>query len=105
MDLHREASAAYLFDRDRIEVKIKIPTPLYSYTGHETWVEAKGSTLEQVTRDLDKRYPGIRFRIVDEQDQIRPHVKFFVNGKQTFDLRTAVTESDQIAIVQAFSGG
>jgi sulfur-carrier protein len=86
-------------------VKIRIPTPLYSYTNHEAFVEAKGSTLEEMTRDLDKRFPGIRFRIVDEQDQIRQHVKFFVNGKQTFDLRTAITEKDQIAIVQAFSGG
>lgn len=86
-------------------MKVKIPTPLYSYTGHEALVDARGSTLEEMTRDLDKKYPGIRFRVVDEQDQIRPHVKFFVNGKQTFDLKTAITEKDQIAIVQAFSGG
>jgi molybdopterin converting factor small subunit len=86
-------------------VKIKIPTPLYSYTNHEAFVDAKGSTLEELTRDLDKRYPGIRFRIVDEQNEIRPHVKFFLNGKQTFDLNAAVSEKDQIAIVQAFSGG
>ena len=86
-------------------MKIKIPTPLYSYTNHEAFVEAKGPTLEEITRDLDKRYPGIRFRIVDEQDQIRPHVKFFVNGKQTLDLKTVINEKDQIAIVQAFSGG
>jgi sulfur-carrier protein len=86
-------------------VKIKIPTPLYSYTNHEALVEAKGSTLEEMTRDLDKKFPGIRFRVVDEQDQIRPHVKFFVNGKQTFNLETAISDNDQIAIIQAFSGG
>lgn len=86
-------------------MRIKIPTPLYSYTAHQSLVEAAGSTLEEMTRNLDKTYPGIRFRMVDEQDQIRPHIKFFVNGKQIFDLKTAVQEKDQIAIVQAFSGG
>lgn len=86
-------------------MKIKIPTPLYSYTNHQAFVEAKGLTLEDLTRDLDKKYPGIRFRIVDEQDQIRPHVKFFVNGKQSFDLKTTIKDTDEIAIIQAFSGG
>ena len=105
MDLYREKSSAYLLGRNCVEVKIKIPTALYSYTNHEAFVETKGSSLEEITRDLDRRYSGIRFRIVDEQDQIRPHVKFFVNGKQTFDLKTAIDEKDQIVIVQAFSGG
>ena len=86
-------------------MKIKIPTPLFSYTNHEPFVEAKGSTLQEITLDLDKKFPGIRFRIVDEQDQIRPHIKFFVNGKQSFDLKSALNEKDQIAIVQSFSGG
>lgn len=86
-------------------MKIKIPTPLYSYTNHQAFVDAKGSTLQEITVDLNKLYPGIRFRIVNEQDQIRPHVKFFVNGKQTFDLNTPIEEKDQIVIVQAFSGG
>lgn len=95
----------HLFGGNCLEMKIKIPTPLYSYTGHKSLVEAKGSSLDAITRDLDRNYPGIRFRIVDEQDQIRTHVKFFVNGKQIFNLATRVDEKDEVAIVQAFSGG
>jgi molybdopterin synthase sulfur carrier subunit len=105
MDLHRQTLAAYLFHRDWRHVKVRIPTPLHSYTGRQSLVEASGETLEQITRDLDRRFPGIRFRIVDEQDQIRPHVKFFVNGEQVRDLRTVVGANDDFAIIQAFSGG
>jgi hypothetical protein len=47
----------------------------------------------------------MRFRVIDEQDRIRPHVKFFVNAEQVRDLSTPVAASDEIAIVQAFSGG
>ena len=36
--------------------------------------------------DLDRQYPGIRFRMIDEQERMRPHVRFFVNGEQVFDL-------------------
>ena len=86
-------------------MRVRIPTPLHSYTGSRSEVDAAGSTLEQVSRDLDLRFPGIRFRMIDEQDRIRPHIKIFLNGDQAFDLATAVAASDEIVIIQAFSGG
>jgi molybdopterin synthase sulfur carrier subunit len=85
-------------------MKILIPTPLQSYTERKE-VEASGATLDEVLGDLDRRYPGIRFRIIDEQERMRPHMRFFVNGAQTFDLAQPLHPSDQIAIVQALSGG
>jgi molybdopterin converting factor small subunit len=86
-------------------VKVKIPTPLFSYTANKASVEASGATIDQVTHDLERQFPGIRFRMIDEQDKIRPHIKFFVNKEQTFDLQTPLTAKDEVAIVQAFSGG
>jgi sulfur-carrier protein len=86
-------------------VKVRIPTPLYSYTANKSEAEASGATLDDVTRDLDRQFPGLRFRVIDEQDQIRPHVKFFINREQVRDLKTRVSATDEIAIVQAFSGG
>ena len=86
-------------------MKVMIPTTLYSYTHSQSTVEATGKTVEEVTRDLDRQFPGLRFRIIDEQDNVRPHVKIFVNGHQIFELSTAVSPSDTVAIVQAFSGG
>lgn len=85
--------------------RVFIPTPLRSYTKGREVVEAVGSTLELLTRDLDRRFPGMRFRMVDEQDRIRPHVKVFVNEVQAADLKAAVGPQDEVAIIQAFSGG
>jgi sulfur-carrier protein len=85
-------------------VKVLIPTPLLSYTRVRE-VEASGTTLTEVLSDLDQRYPGIRFRVVDEQDTMRPHMRFFVNGEQQFDLRRALAPSDEVQLVQALSGG
>lgn len=85
-------------------MKVLVPTPLRSYTGAGL-VDADGATVADVLADLDRRYPGIRFRMIDEQDRIRPHMRFFVNGEQVFDLSRAVQRGDEVQIVQALSGG
>ena len=85
-------------------MKVVIPSPLRSYT-REREVEANGSTLSELVADLERRYPGIRFRMIDEQDALRPHIRFFVNGEQAFDLAHALRPTDEVHILQALSGG
>jgi len=85
-------------------MRVVIPSPLRSYT-KEREVQADGSPLAELVADLDRRYPGIRFRMIDEQDAMRPHVRFFVNGEQVRDLTLALRPSDEVQIVQALSGG
>ena len=85
-------------------MKVLIPTPLRSYTKRSE-VEASGATLADVLADLDRQFPGLRFRMVDEQDAVRPHIRMIVNGAQVFDLAHALRPSDAVQIVQALSGG
>lgn len=85
-------------------MKVLIPSALRSYT-ERSQAEAKGATLAALLSDLDRQYTGIRFRVVDEQDRIRRHIRIFVNGVQTHDLAQALTETDEVIIVQALSGG
>ncbi|MBI5855817.1 MAG: MoaD/ThiS family protein [Nitrospirae bacterium] len=84
---------------------VSIPTPLRSYTAGQSEVPADGASLEAVIATLDRRYPGIRFRIVTEQDTIRRHIRIFINGEQVPDLAVPVRPDDQIHIVCALSGG
>jgi sulfur-carrier protein len=85
-------------------MKVLIPGPLRSYT-KARHVEAAGATIGDLLADLDRRYPGLRFRMIDEQDKMRPHMRFFVNGVQTFDMGLALSPGDEVQIVQALSGG
>jgi len=85
-------------------MRILIPSPLRSYTT-EREVEATGGTLAAVLADLDRQYPGLRFRMIDEQGHMRPHIRFFVNGEQAFDLQLSLRDGDEVQIVQALSGG
>jgi sulfur-carrier protein len=86
-------------------VKVRIPSPLRSYTGQLATVDADGETVGALLFDLDRRYPGIRFRMVDEQGRVRKHMKVFVNDESVRDLDAPVNERDEITIMQALSGG
>lgn len=85
-------------------MKVLIPGALRSYTG-EAQVEAFGTTLSELFEDLDRSYPGLRFRVVDEQNLLRPNLRLFVNGIGVRELQHAVSPRDFVALVQALSGG
>jgi molybdopterin converting factor small subunit len=85
-------------------MRVHIPSALRSYT-EKSETEANGETLAALLADLDRQYPGIRFRMIDEQDRIRPHIRIFVNGEQIRELAHALKPADDVAIVQALSGG
>ncbi len=85
-------------------MKVLIPSSLLSYTGQK-YVEASGATLAELLADLERQFPGIRFRMVDEQDRLRRHMRCFVNGDPVFSLATPIASNDQVLFVQALSGG
>jgi molybdopterin converting factor small subunit len=86
-------------------MKVVLPTPLAGYTAQRREVEAEGATLAELFADLDRRYPGLRFRVIDEQDAIRPHIKVFVNREQAPTIARQLAPSDEVLVVAALSGG
>lgn len=86
-------------------MKVRIPTPLRSYTGQRTVVDAVGSTVAELLHDLDRQFPGLRFRMVDEQDRLRKHMKIFLDDESVRDLDAPLGSVREVSIVQALSGG
>lgn len=84
---------------------VNIASPLRSYTQGAASVSATGNDLQQVLADLDQRFPGMRFRMIDEQGRIRQHIRLFVNTQMATDLATLVTSSDTVHLICALSGG
>lgn len=85
-------------------MNVSIPSALQSYTG-ASQVKASGASLTELFAALDVRYPGIRFRVIDEQDRFRRHMRCFVNGVQVYDLAKSLSAKDEVIIIQALSGG
>lgn len=86
-------------------MKVVLPSPLAEYTAGRREVEAAGATVAELLADLDRRYPGIRFRIIDEQDAVRPHIKIFVNRALERSLAAPLAPEDEVMVVAALSGG
>lgn len=84
---------------------VKVASPLRSYTNGRARVTADGATVRELLVHLDRRYPGTRFRMIDEQDRIRPHMRPLVNTFAVDGLDAAVRKGDTLHLICALSGG
>jgi hypothetical protein len=91
-----------------LTVAALIPGLLRGYTNGAARVEVAlggDATVDTALRALDQRFAGFRFRIIDEQDAIRPHIKIFVDRRQVRALAEPVHDGAELMIVGALSGG
>jgi molybdopterin converting factor small subunit len=86
-------------------IRVIVPTQLRSYTAGRSEVNAAGTTLAEVLADLDRQFPGFRFRVIDEQDRIRRHIILFVGSERQDDLGAPIRPDADVQIVGALSGG
>lgn len=86
-------------------MRVCLSSHLRDYTGQQAEVEATGATLAAVLADLDRQYPGLSFRIVDERQQVRPHINIYLRGNRVRDLQSPVGPEDEIHLLAALSGG
>ena len=86
-------------------IRVAIPSQLIAYTDGATRVEAAGDTVGRVLDDLDRRFPGLKFRVVDEQDRVRRHMRIFVGQDETRDVARPLRAGDELLIFGALSGG
>lgn len=101
---HRVPAFDHVRDRNT-HVKVRIPSVLYSYTNGLSEVECGGTTVDDVLKDLDARYPGLRFRIVDETDKIRRHIMIFIGATRVSSLTERVDPAAEVSIIPSISGG
>ncbi len=85
--------------------RVRLAALLHAYTGGASEVEVEGATVAEVMAALDRRFPGIAFRLVDEQGQVRPHISLFVGEARIRDLGVPVPPGAELTIVGALSGG
>lgn len=85
--------------------RISLPSQLQSYSGGLSRTQAPGETVAAVLDALDARYPGIRFRVIDEQGRIRRHMRIYVGQDRILDINRAVGEDEEVLLFGALSGG
>jgi sulfur-carrier protein len=88
-----------------MSITVKIASPLRSYTGGQNSVTGEGATVADVLANLEQRYQGMRFRMIDEQNRIRQHIRLFVNTVEVKTLDQSVVDGDTVHLICALSGG
>lgn len=86
-------------------IAVRVASPLRSYTDGRAKVEAHGRSVRELLADLDSHHPGMRFRMIDEQDRIRPHIRLYVNTAAVESLDCPVARGDTLHLICALSGG
>ena len=92
-----------------MEFRVAIPSPLRSYCDGASAVtircDSATPTLRDLLAGLESSYPGIRFRMQDEQGKLRPHIQVFVNARVQRDPGALLPPAAEVMIVAALSGG
>ena len=89
-------------------VLVRIPTPLRSITKGSAEVQTKGGTVDDVMQDLERQFPGLRDRLVDESGELRRFINLYVNEEDVRFLQgrtTMLKDGDTVSIVPAIAGG
>ena len=86
-------------------IQVMVPSQLHAYTGGVSRLEADGATIDAVMDDLDRRFPGLKFRVIDEQSRIRRHMRIFIGQDAARDVRQSLADGDELLIFGALSGG
>jgi molybdopterin synthase sulfur carrier subunit len=88
-----------------MSVLVALPSQLQAYSGGASRARAEGATVDQVLRDLDRQFPGLRFRVIDEQDRIRRHLRIFIGAEPALSVDAPLHDGDDMMIFGALSGG
>lgn len=89
-------------------VLVRIPTPLRAMTKGSAEVQVTADTVADLIADLERQYPGMRDRLVEESGEIRRFINIYVNQEDIRFLQGATTslkQGDEVSIVPAIAGG
>jgi molybdopterin converting factor small subunit len=86
-------------------VTVRLPGVLVDlFPGSTRLLEVSASTVDEMIRELDARWPGMRDRLCDSTPAIRRHINIFIDGERA-RLDTRIEPGTEVFVLTAISGG
>jgi sulfur-carrier protein len=89
-------------------VLVRIPTPLRTLTKGVAEVQADASTVTDLIEVLERQFPGLKERLLEDGGQLRRFINIYINQEDIRFLQGATTslkQGDEVSIVPAIAGG
>lgn len=89
-------------------VKIRAQEPLRRLLENQPVVEVESRTVLEAIDELQRHYPGVRDRVLQENGALRGFVNIYVNEENIRFLqgeRTPLKDGDEVSIVPSNAGG
>lgn len=89
-------------------ITIFIPTPLRKFTGNQSSVQLRASTVLDAISALAAQFPDSRKHLFDADEQIRRFIRIYVGDEDIQQLKgaqTSLKEGDKVSIIPAIAGG
>lgn len=89
-------------------VQVNVTSVIQKSVDGQRSVTAKGGTVAELIDDIERRYPGFRAQLIDENGQLHRFVNVYLNDEDVRFLegvQTVLGEGDEISILPALAGG
>jgi len=91
-----------------VRVEVYLPRALREYSEGKDWIELRAATLADAVTQLNARFPGLGYRLLDDQGKMRRYVLVFVNEDSVAHLApdaVRLRDGDVVHILPSVAGG
>ncbi len=91
-----------------VQVHVTLPSALREYARGQESVEIRAATLADAIARLAADFPGLAYRILDDQGRLRRFVNAYVNDEPVSHLEprdVRLRDGDSVHILPSVAGG
>lgn len=93
---------------EKINITTIFPSQLSHYINNEKELQIDGNLLKHLIKHLETKYPDFKGRVIDENDEIRPYLNFFIgetNIKVLDGINSKLIDNDTVRLLLSRAGG